>query len=211
MVNPIVGTMCLTKVMMDGDSSLNILYASTLDKMGIPRSSLHPSKTPYYGIMPGKEAMPLGRIQLNITFGQPDNFRKEPLTLEVVDFLSVYHALLGRSFFTKFMAIPNDTYLKLKMSSPNGVITIKGSFEQAYYYEEDCIAQAYYYEQAYYCDVGRALAEEATKAAVLLDQPSFGKAIKTSGSSGGSTNPSIQALGPLEGVDPIEVRFDLSP
>jgi hypothetical protein len=46
---------------------------------------------------------------------------------------------------------------------------------------------------------------------VLLDQQSIGKAVKTSGGSGGSTGPSIQALSPLEWVDLIEVRFDLSP
>ena len=62
MVSLIVGTTRLTKVLMDGGSSLNILYASTLDKMGIPRSNLHPSKVPFYGIMLGKEAMPLGHI-----------------------------------------------------------------------------------------------------------------------------------------------------
>jgi hypothetical protein len=50
--------------------------------------------------MPGKEVMPLGRIWLNVTFGQPDNFRKEPLTFEVVDFPRVYHTLLGRPCFT---------------------------------------------------------------------------------------------------------------
>ena len=44
MVSPIVGTTRLTKVLMDGSSNLNILYASTLDKMGIPWSSLHPNK-----------------------------------------------------------------------------------------------------------------------------------------------------------------------
>jgi hypothetical protein len=57
----------------------------------------------------------------------------------VVDFPSVYHALLGQLCFTKFMAVPNYTYLKLKMPILKGVITIKGSFEQAYYYEQDCI------------------------------------------------------------------------
>jgi hypothetical protein len=62
-----MGTTRLTKVLMDWGSGLNILYASTLDKMGIPRSSLRPSKE-FYGIMPGKEAVPLGRIQLNVTF-----------------------------------------------------------------------------------------------------------------------------------------------
>jgi hypothetical protein len=68
-VSPIVGTTRLTKVLMDGGSGLNILYTSTLDRMGIPRSILHPSKAPFYGIIPRKEAMPLGHIWLNVTFG----------------------------------------------------------------------------------------------------------------------------------------------
>jgi hypothetical protein len=54
---------------MDGGSGLNILYASTLDKMGIPWSRLLPSKAPFYRIVPGKEAIPLGRIRLIVTFG----------------------------------------------------------------------------------------------------------------------------------------------
>jgi hypothetical protein len=57
-----MGTTCLTKVLMDGGSGLNLLYASTIDKMGISWSSLHPSNAPFYGIVPGKEAMPLRRI-----------------------------------------------------------------------------------------------------------------------------------------------------
>jgi hypothetical protein len=35
-VSPIVGTTHLTKVLMDRGSGLNILYTSTLDKMGHP-------------------------------------------------------------------------------------------------------------------------------------------------------------------------------
>ena len=37
------------------------------------------------------------------------------LTFEVVGFRGAYHAILGRSCYAKFMAIPNYTYLKLKM------------------------------------------------------------------------------------------------
>ena len=37
------------------------------------------------------------------------------------------------------MAIPNYTYLKLKMPGPNGAIIVEGSFEQAYYHDKDCI------------------------------------------------------------------------
>jgi hypothetical protein len=46
-------------------------------------------------IVLGKEAVPLRRIRLSVTFGQSNNFRKEPLSFEVVYFPDVYHALLG--------------------------------------------------------------------------------------------------------------------
>jgi hypothetical protein len=73
-VSPIMGTTCLSKVLVDGGNSLNILYASTLDRMKIPRSILRLRKVSFYGIILWKEAVPLGRIWLNVTFGQPNNF-----------------------------------------------------------------------------------------------------------------------------------------
>ena len=56
----------------------------------------------------------------------------EVLTFEVVDFLGSYHAILGRPCYAKFMAIPNYTYLKLKMPGPNGVITVSNAFSHAF-------------------------------------------------------------------------------
>ena len=93
MVSSIMGTTRLMKMLMDGGSSFNILYTSTLDRMGILWSSLQASKAPFYEIVSGKEVVPLGRIPLNVTFSQPDNFHKESLTFEVVDFPGLYHAL----------------------------------------------------------------------------------------------------------------------
>ena len=78
------------------------------------------------------KAYPVGNIDLSVTFGSKTNFRTETLTFEVVDWKGVYHALLGRPAYAKFMAVPNYTYLKLKMPGPNGVITVSGSFEQPY-------------------------------------------------------------------------------
>ena len=43
MVNPIIGMKRITKILMDGGSSLNIMYAKTLDKMGVDRMNLHPT------------------------------------------------------------------------------------------------------------------------------------------------------------------------
>jgi hypothetical protein len=66
---------------MDGGSGLNIMYAETLDAMGISRTQLRPSKAPFHGIVPRKRALPLGQIDLSVTFGDPSNFRKGSLQL----------------------------------------------------------------------------------------------------------------------------------
>ena len=50
----------------------------------------------------------------------------------MVDFPGTYHAILGRPSYAKFMAIPNYTYLKLKMPRPNNVITVGSTFSHAY-------------------------------------------------------------------------------
>ena len=65
-------------------------------------------------------------------FGGRANFRSMVLTFVVVDFLGSYHAILGRPCYTKFIAIPNYTYLKLKMLGPNGVITVSSAFSHAF-------------------------------------------------------------------------------
>ena len=54
MVNPIIGMKLLTKVLMDGGSGLNIMYAEMLDAMGIDRSRIRSIGTPFHGIVPGK-------------------------------------------------------------------------------------------------------------------------------------------------------------
>ena len=69
-------------------------------------------------------------------FGNRANFRSEVLTFEVVDFLGSYHAILGRSCYAKFMAIPNYTY-QLKMPGPNGVITVGSTFSHAYTFDRE--------------------------------------------------------------------------
>jgi hypothetical protein len=65
-------------------------------------------------------------------FGDRYNFRTETLIFEVVDFEGSYHTILGRPCYTKFMAVPNYTYLKLKMLGPNDIIAMSGFFKQAY-------------------------------------------------------------------------------
>ena len=80
---------------MDGGNGLNIMYAETLDAMGIDRSRIRSTGAPFHGIVPGKQVMPLGQIDLPITFRGLSNYRMETLTFEVVGFHGTYHSILG--------------------------------------------------------------------------------------------------------------------
>jgi hypothetical protein len=115
-----------------------VLYASTLDEMGIPQSVLRLSTAPFHGIVPGIEALPLGQIDLPVTFGDVRNFRIETLTFKVVEFLGTYHAILVRPAYAKFMVVPNYTYLKLKILGPRGIITVGPTYKRAYECDTEC-------------------------------------------------------------------------
>jgi hypothetical protein len=138
-VDPVIGNARLTKVLMDGGSSLNIIYAETLGLLGVDLSKIRAGAAPFHGIVPGKRVLPLGQLDLPVCFGTPSNFRKETLTFEVVGFRGTYHAVLGRPCYAKFMVVPNYTYVKLKMPGPNGTITVGSTYRHAYECDVECV------------------------------------------------------------------------
>jgi hypothetical protein len=141
-VDPVIGNARLTKVLMDGGNSLNIIYTETLELLGIDLSTIWAGAAPFHGIVPGKRVHPLGQLDLPVCFGTPSNFRRETLTFEVVGFRGTYHAVLGRPCYAKLMAVPNYTYLKLKMPGPNGVITVRSTYRHAYECDVECVEYA---------------------------------------------------------------------
>ena len=83
-VAPQVGGYKFTKVLMDGGSSINILYYETFRRMGLTDKSLKQSNTIFHGVVPGKSAYPVGKIELEVAFGDKYDSRAEKLTFEVV-------------------------------------------------------------------------------------------------------------------------------
>jgi hypothetical protein len=69
----------LNKVLIDSGSGLNVLFTKTLKKMKLDITHmLTKSNTPFYGIVPGNAAIPLGSVVLPVTFGESrDNYRIE--------------------------------------------------------------------------------------------------------------------------------------
>src|SRR3954469_1104821 len=146
-VSPQIGCYTLDKVLMDGGSSINILYYKTFQRMGLTHKQLQTSNTVFHGIVPGKSVRPIGKIYLETAFGTAENFRSEIIPYEVVKLESPYHAILGRPAYARFMARPCYIYLKLRMSGPNGLITVEGSRSRVTECEE---RQVKYVESA--CD-----------------------------------------------------------
>src|SRR3990170_8546413 len=118
-------------VLIDGGSSINILYSDTMEKMGIKEKQLQPSQTVFHGIVIGLSCSPIGKIKIDVLFGDKTHFRREPIWFEVVDLDSPYHALLGRPALAKFMMVPHYAYLKMKMLGPKGIITIAGDYKKS--------------------------------------------------------------------------------
>jgi hypothetical protein len=139
-LDPVVVGSQLTRVLIKGGSGLNLLFMSTLKKMGLNITKmLTPSKAPFYGIIPGNAATPLGSVVLLVTFGTKDNYLTEYIKFEVADFESSYHAILGRSALAKFMAIPHYVYLLLKMPGKIGVLTFPSDLKKSYDCDQEVI------------------------------------------------------------------------
>jgi hypothetical protein len=119
-----IGGYDVERVVMDAGSGINLIYAKTLRAMHISLEFLKPTDCSFHGIVLGSVNYPLGRIALDVCFGNYRNYRKVKL-----DWPSQYHVILGRPTFSRFMAVPHYTYLVLKMPGPNGIIIVKGSFE----------------------------------------------------------------------------------
>jgi hypothetical protein len=123
-VEPIVEGALLPQTLIDGGSGLNVIFIDTLKKMDFDFKRLTECDEPFFGIVPGKVAYPMGRVSLSVTFGTEENFHTEYLSFEVADFMSSYHAILGRPMLARFMVVLHYTYLVLKMPTPKGVLTV---------------------------------------------------------------------------------------
>ena len=75
-LDPVVAGSILTRVLIDGGSGLNLIFMSTITKMGLDISDkLKPSKAPFYDIVLGNASFPVATVVLPVTFGTPDNYR----------------------------------------------------------------------------------------------------------------------------------------
>jgi hypothetical protein len=80
-----IGTYDVDRIFMDAGSGINLIYAKTLQAMHISLEFLKPTDCSFHGIIPGSANYPLGRIALNVCFGNRQNYRREKPDFEVMD------------------------------------------------------------------------------------------------------------------------------
>ncbi|KAJ9547104.1 hypothetical protein OSB04_019647 [Centaurea solstitialis] len=107
---------CLTKrVLIDGGSSANVIFAETLKIMGIDRSSIVRRTTMLIGFN-GDATNTLGEIILPV-FAKGINKQTK---FNVIDCPSAYNAILGRPWIHDMKAVPSTYHQKIKFPSPWG-------------------------------------------------------------------------------------------
>jgi hypothetical protein len=117
-----IGGYDVGRVFMDALSGINLIYARTLRAMCISLENLKPTDCSFHRIVPRSANYPLGKIELDVCFGDNSNYCREKLEFEVMDWPSQYHAILGRPAFAKFwkyltMHISHSRYQDLKEQS----------------------------------------------------------------------------------------------
>ena len=113
-LDPVIDGYHFTQVLMDGSSSLNLIYQDTICGMGLDPAKIRHSNTTFKGVTPGPGAHCTGSLLLKVMFGFPGNFCSEHLTFHIAPFQSGYQALLGHEAFARFNTIPHYASSRLR-------------------------------------------------------------------------------------------------
>jgi hypothetical protein len=124
LVSPTIANVKLYHVLIDRGMALNLISLAAFNKLQILMGKLRPS-IPFSGVGP-MSVMPCGSISLPITFGTVENFHTESVLFDIAEVSLPFNAILGRPALYQFMAVAHYRYLVLKMTSPNGVLKIRG-------------------------------------------------------------------------------------
>ncbi|XP_073017915.1 uncharacterized protein [Primulina eburnea] len=115
----------VARIFIDNESSVNVLFKSTLDQMKMGGFEFELVSTPLYGFV--EHAIPpLGQIVLPLSLGTDPRRVTKMIAFTVVDTFSAYNGILGRTALKDFRAVDSTYHQKLKFSVEKGVGVLCG-------------------------------------------------------------------------------------
>ena len=119
-IRAVVANKTIHQVLVDNESSADIIFALAFDKMGIGRKKLEPVSTHLQGFS-GEKVLPVGSIQLVLTLGDPPCQATTTVRFLIVDAPSAYNMLLGKPSLNAIKAIPSAYHIMIKFPTISGV------------------------------------------------------------------------------------------
>ena len=124
-IRAVVANKTIHRVLVDNESSADIIFASAFDKMDIGRERLEPVSTHLRGFS-GEKVLPLSSIQLVLTLGDPPCQATTTARFLIVDAPSAYNMLLGKPSLNVIKAIPSAYHMMIKFPTVSGVGIVRG-------------------------------------------------------------------------------------
>ena len=118
-------------VLVDLESSANVMFLTTLNRLQLSTNELKPYTGCLYGFAWDKVVV-RGHIELRTTFTDGTSSRTTSIRNLVVNAPSAYNILLGRPNLNRLGAVPSMRHMRMKLPSLEGaVITIKSDQREA--------------------------------------------------------------------------------
>ncbi|XP_072080921.1 uncharacterized protein [Arachis hypogaea] len=120
-----LGDLIVRKVLLNPESSADVLFFTTFEKMKLSSNILQPYHGNLVGFL-GERVPVLDSVWLQTTLGEQPLFKTQDIQYLVVDCFSPYNLILGRPFLNRFAAIVSTVHLCVKFSvQDNLVATIR--------------------------------------------------------------------------------------
>jgi hypothetical protein len=101
------------QILVDTGSSTDILFKSVFDYMGVPREKVVPVSCHLLGFA-GEKVLPLGSIDLPITAKTYPRQKVTMVKFMIVDRISTYNAIIGRTALNDLKAVTSTPHLSMK-------------------------------------------------------------------------------------------------
>ncbi|XP_062103293.1 uncharacterized protein LOC133814337 [Humulus lupulus] len=118
----------LGRVLVDGDSGVDILFWKAFQKMGLKESQIRPSVAPILGFN-SQRVYPKGAVRLNVVTIE----RTLPVDFLIVDSVTSYNAIMGRNWIHRMQGVVSTLHQFMRCQLPNSryTIDIKGCQKRA--------------------------------------------------------------------------------